>query len=153
MANVNDALKRLFLKLGGDPNDLKDDVSVEDYIDDLQTVLSSIGKIEYFDVTISQNENDSDGTSDKTLEEITEAYNAGKSIRIVIDKNVYFGGSYTIADADSVYIYPTAIGFMDGSITTVDFTFYNYGSSDNFYAFYGSIESGNTVYTSAETIY
>ena len=39
MANINDALKRLFLKLGGDPDDLKDDVSVEDYIDNLGEVL------------------------------------------------------------------------------------------------------------------
>lgn len=39
MANINDALKRLFLKLGGNPEDLKDDVSVEDYIDNLGEVL------------------------------------------------------------------------------------------------------------------
>jgi len=41
MANINDALKRLFLKLGGDPDDLKNDVSVEDYIDNLGEVLCS----------------------------------------------------------------------------------------------------------------
>lgn len=41
MATINEALKKLFLGLGGDPDELKDNNTVSDYIDDLESAIET----------------------------------------------------------------------------------------------------------------
>lgn len=41
MATINEALKKLFLGLGGDPDELKDNNTVSDYIDDLESAIEA----------------------------------------------------------------------------------------------------------------
>lgn len=78
MANqtISEALKNLFIELGGDPTKLTDNQKVSDYIDDLATVLS--GAPEEFVITITQE--DEKYVSDKTAREIAAALEAGKKL-------------------------------------------------------------------------
>lgn len=90
MANINDALKRLFLKLGGDPDDLKNDVSVEDYIDNLGEVLcgaelppvsgSDNGKV----LTVSSGKWQAKQPASPTSYEISVGYNVETSSFIYV---------------------------------------------------------------------
>lgn len=76
--NINEALKNLFLELGGNGSALADNSKISDYIDDLADVLSPEPMI----VTVSA------GAVDKTFAEIKSAFEAGKNIHLVDGDNV-----------------------------------------------------------------
>lgn len=42
---INDALSKLYLKLGGNPQDIRENKSITDYIDDLGDVLKSLAEL------------------------------------------------------------------------------------------------------------
>lgn len=150
---INDALKALFLELGGDATKLADNSKISDYIDDLASVIEPKDP-EYFDITLTQAESAGTGTIDKTLAEINAAIAAGKVIRIVVADTVYFGGSYHIDDSDVLCVTPNYFGYdSNNALASIGFIFYSYGNSDSFYTFAGEIELGSeasSVYTVAK---
>jgi hypothetical protein len=113
MANqtISEALKNLFIELGGDPTKLTDNQKVSDYIDDLATVL---GGPETFEITLGME--DSEYTIDKTKAEIEAALASGAKIVLKLDF-VNFTGSIEMASKES-----DGIGFV-GAL---------YGASDDF---------------------
>jgi hypothetical protein len=76
---INDALKALFLELGGDSTKLADNQKISDYIDDLATVLN-VGGNEPFVITISRADGSTTPVIDKTFTEIKEAFLEGKNL-------------------------------------------------------------------------
>ena len=88
---ISDALKALFLELGGDSTKLADNQKISDYIDDLASVLG--GGVDYFDINYTCEESGGTQTLDKTPEEILEAYHNGKTLRFICDAGNYIGES------------------------------------------------------------
>ena len=85
---ISEALKALFLELGGDASKLADNQKISDYIDDLATVIGATP--EPFDVVYTCTEAQGTQTLSKTPAEILEAYNAGKVVRFIATADNYF---------------------------------------------------------------
>ena len=108
---IQDALAKLYLKLGGDPEKIKENKNVTDYVDDLADVFKLLielpivnktdnGKIlkvvngkwnkaeesssSYFLVKFSFNESTENWDADKTFSEIKNAYEKGNIILFAI---------------------------------------------------------------------
>ena len=90
---ISEALKNLFIELGGDSSKLADNQKISDYIDDLESVLG--GGVDYFDVHYTCEESEGTQTLDKTPEEMLEAYHNGKTLRFISDAGNYFGENDT----------------------------------------------------------
>ena len=127
---ISDALKALFLELGGDASKLADNQKISDYIDDLATVLTSAP--EEFDITLTHDD-DNGYAIDKTHEEIEEAIATGKTIYLIPAFNNF--------DMDNNKILATVFG----SYGTIGFIGTLYGGSDDFYIMGVHLSSGNIV--------
>ena len=118
--NVCDALKGLYISLGGDPTAFKDNMTVSDCVTLLETVLGGGGsglpevsdsdngyilKVidgawgksmdipDRFEVTYDHETSGGSGEFDKTSAEILAAIAAGKEIRFMIARNAYLNGA------------------------------------------------------------
>lgn len=118
--NVNDALKELYISLGGDESNFANGMTVTDYIRLLKTVLNggggsglpevsdsdngyilkvingawgkSMNVPDRFEITYDNESSGGSGEFDRTSAEIIEAIAAGKEIRFMIAKNAYLNG-------------------------------------------------------------
>ena len=128
---ISDALKALFLELGGDSAKLADNQKISDYIDDLASVLEPKAP-ELFVVSYSYNETSEANELDKTWEQIAEAYAQGKTI--VLNANGYYFATDTVTLAPATNLSPNGIKTgEDGELTQLDFSGIVYGSGDSFY--------------------
>lgn len=96
--NLLKPLKRIFTALTGEETEDKNLVTVVDKIADAVEEGGSGGGVEKFIVHLTSNssQNGRIGTMDKTTEEITEAYQAGKKITFV----------YNEENMDVIYVAP-----------------------------------------------
>lgn len=99
---INDALKNLFLELGGDPAKLVDNHNVTDYINDLASALSGGGGSEnnmfIVTFTIDWTEGSPTATTDKTFSEVKGAYKTGKTIFAKIQPSEFEQGVFSPVD-------------------------------------------------------
>lgn len=114
---INDALSKLYLKLGGNPQDIRENKSITDYIDDLGDVLQSLaelpgvsssdnGKVlkvingtwakgdvpnrnEALVINISFDDDTEEYASDKTIGEIYQAFFENKILYAKYDNTYY----------------------------------------------------------------
>lgn len=159
---ITDALQKVFLKLGGNVQDIQDNKTVTDYVDDLGEVLESLaelpvvtssdnGKIlkvvdgkwnkgdapsnEPFIVTIT-GELDGEYTIDKTYLQTKEAYLAGK--QIILNNND--DSSNCLICYDKKYDSLCFNGYINGDSTYFCYyAFSNNGEKDYISVHYESI--------------
>lgn len=117
---INDALKALFLELGGDSTKLADNHKISDYIDDLASVLG--GGVDYFDINYTCEESEGTQTLDKTPEKILEAYHNGKTLRFICDAGNYIGEN----DVDS-RLELVCVSLVYNSANEYNFAFFGAG--------------------------
>lgn len=102
MANktINEALKALFIELGGDSTKLADNQKISDYIDDIAEELGALAT----DKAVFEFKVESDGTDYTladgfTFDDIIGAFRAGKMLRLFNnDENESFYANYVDYD-------------------------------------------------------
>ena len=109
MDNTIDALRHLYVALGGSADDVANIVIIPDMINAIAQVMGGImeytsEKLEPFVITLTAT-SASAGTSDKTAAEIIEAFEAGRKIVVT--------GQFDNSDQT---LYPTVITMYEGKI-------------------------------------
>lgn len=167
--NVCDSLKDLYVSLGGDPTEFKDNMTVSDCVSLLATVLGGglpevsgtdngdvltvvegkwakatpSGGPEKFDVTYYHETSGGTEEFDRTSAEILAALEAGKEIRFQIGKDTYLNGS-KYNTLDDLVMTPDHYNLGDDGITQLGFSSCFKGSSDNYYALAFNLDLTNT---------
>ena len=109
MDNTIDALKNLYVAMGGNIEYVQDIVIIPDMINAIAELMGGIMEhtgemLEPFEIVLTAT-SETAGTSDKTAAEIMEAYEAGRKIVI----------TGTLDGADNT-LYPVSIAMKDGKI-------------------------------------
>ena len=130
MENVNDALKELYVFLGGDASTIKNGATVTDYVRLLKDVL---GKPEDFVVTLTYSSGSY--TADKTYEQISTAISSGKKVYLVDGKNIanLVGvlDDENINPTDSYISFKTSCGYLSSGDDIVTSLHYSVDSKNN----------------------
>ena len=116
---INDALKALFLELGGDSTKLADNQKISDYIDDIAEELGAIAsKGATFDFSISEVEGAYQLDEGATYKDIADATRGG---RIPVCYNRSTGDFFypVYVDPDDGQPVITYLGYVGGEIAIV----------------------------------
>lgn len=110
MDNTIDALKHLYVALGGDIEDVENIVIIPDMINAIAQVMGGILEhtgemLEPFEIILTATSATA-GTSDKTAAEIIEAFEAGRKIVV-----------HAELEGAELTLYPSSISMKDGEIS------------------------------------
>lgn len=120
---INEALRNLFLELGGNSSELADNSKISDYIDDLVDVLGNGGGASIFNVEFAT-EDDETFTCNKTFEEIKEAYDNGSIIRASVSGSSYLGvdcstSNFLIDETGATFYFLVIVHDNDGYLQEI----------------------------------